>query len=266
MPRASTKNKAASSRRSRATKAHLTTSLEKFSRLPPEIRQHIWRLALPSQISPGVCLLGARFTPSKQVERIVHDPYSQLRRVCRESRGITFPLTRQFNPDMDILYLSVANFRNFCLVCRDKHWPAQVQHIAIELPLADSRVWSGLPNDNSGPRLPLEYLNKLKKISIVYPKAIGDVNYRGRVVLPKQRVQILRELSNKEMTSLKIHAEYWPDRDYAEIWTMTARQHLSYIKGMLVRQAKDEQPPCWDKVAKRLILTFEARLFVQDST
>lgn len=259
-----TRKAASRPRRSRATKLNSTNSFTLFPRLPPEIRQEIWRLALLSAMGAGVCLLPSRFTARGRAKLIVRLPREPIRAACSESQTIArrdFPLSRPFDPDTDILYVGASAFENFCSICVDESWPGQVRHLAIALPVADSGHWLPASYAGGGSRLPLTHLDQLKVISIVYPKSTGEVDFHGTVAVPKQQGQILREFSSKEMLSFKINADYWPSRDYHAVWTQNTKQHLSSINHNLSRQGREERPQCWDSALRRLKFKLEARYF-----
>lgn len=168
MPLSSCKDKVTSTE---TNKPPLATRFELFPQLPPEIRREIWRLAIPP--TKGVCILPPHYAAASNEEFTVRNPYSPLTRTCTEAREICLensPLTRDFHPETDILYVSGASFDNFCRICHEP-WPARLRHIAIALPLSGERT-AFYPYRNP---LPLEHLHELDKISIVYPKAVGTV-------------------------------------------------------------------------------------------
>ncbi|KAM5386471.1 hypothetical protein ACJZ2D_000434 [Fusarium nematophilum] len=121
---------------------HPEPTFTQFSQLPPELRRETWQLALPSiDRGSGVCVLSTGFTPAdKTAKLIVHNPRSSLLAVSREARESaleSLPLTRNYDPETDILYLDEKSFYPFCDMCREGAWPESIQHLALAVSVSD---------------------------------------------------------------------------------------------------------------------------------
>lgn len=240
-------------KRQRANKPPAATSFKLFSQLPPEIRQHIWFLALPA---PGsdICTLPETCRVLGRRKLTVRSHYSPLTKTCREARGVAesiSPVVRDFNPDSDVLYVSKAAFENFCRMCQER-WTNRVRHIAIALPVVESGYWLPRNVGNCGSKLPLGRLPQLETISIVYPKATGTVDFLEDVPAPGRRGPILRKFSARGMRALKVTADYWLDRDYPVKWEKDVKEHLRKVSSVFTYQAKEGGLPVWDRARKRL--------------
>jgi hypothetical protein len=205
--------------------------------------------------------LAAQLTPTREVQ----NPHTALRAVNTEARQVALetPFSRDYNPEIDILYIPSGSFRSFTgNECRINKWVAEIRHLALALPVADSGLW--LP-------YAMEELEKLESISIVYPKATGVVDVDDDVKLPSQERLKLRKLSDEEAKGgLKIHADYVYDTWAGGIpiqWIKSPEEHLAMVKADLNRKTMPgnlsvgRTVPCWDQKAKCLKLRFEARCF-----
>ncbi|KAH7152610.1 hypothetical protein EDB81DRAFT_841082 [Dactylonectria macrodidyma] len=233
-------------------------SFKPFSRLPLELRRQIWELAHSfSDAVPGVCVLPEDFDPHAD-QLTVHNPHSALMGTNHEARQIALdlvPLERKYNPETDILYVGSDAFYRFCDMCREDDWPSVIRHLALALPVAEKGLW--LP-------IAMERLDKLQKISVVYPKATGKVDLHDDVVLPNEAHKVLRTFTADEIAAFRISADYIYEThggDIPIVWTKSTSEHLDFVRGELTRWARQEKPPCWDEETDRLRLAFDARCF-----
>ncbi|KAF4471969.1 hypothetical protein FALBO_1115 [Fusarium albosuccineum] len=232
-----------------------------FPRLPLELRRQIWRLArlCDSDTHQGVSILSC--TPEgKAAPLTVYNSCSSVLGACREARQTaleTIPLTRKYNPEADILYVDHDTFYKFCDFCREDDWPAEIRHLALSLPVSERGLW--LP-------IALTHMPKMEAISIVFPKATGEVDCHEHVACPKQRGATLRKFTGDEMDSFKISADYLYETHFGDIpivWTKSTREYIEFVKGELARGARGYDPVCWDEETKSLRLTFDARCFAK---
>jgi len=269
------------------------TTFTVFPLLPADIRHHIWRIAAstPSSI-PGVCIL--TLDPAKPppvplrpvlVKRHLPLITYELRNPSllltnTEAYDITISTpqpTRDFNPSLDILYISgpldafdyftsdISLFHNGAVP-----WLSQVAHLAISL--EDSDRGSRLPNA-------LESLPSLKTLSIVYPGPEGEWEYDCHNAeaaalphpdSPEWNLLVLRKM-NEEETREKcvIWADYLYETNYQDFqiqWEKTAHDHLAMTVDTLTSECRRKELALWEdeEEKKKLKLEFRAVVWRED--
>jgi len=248
-----------------------------FSRLPPDLRQEIWREAssFPSSAA-GVCILRmaspavwtlAERPPRTHGPLVVHEPVNiNLLATNTEAYDIALRSaggTHEYDPARDILYLdSRTTFEYFVgVICgrEPDPWTADVRHLAVALNMADRGLW--LPNA-------LTWLASLETLSIVYPAASGIFDCHATVPPPENPGALLHLLTKEERAGLTITANYLYEThggDVPVVWTKKADEHLSMIEEHLVMYCAPDwrggRCPIWDGATKRLKLKYQARVF-----
>ncbi|KAM0424919.1 hypothetical protein ACHAPT_009975 [Fusarium lateritium] len=230
-----------------------------FPRLPLELRQAIWKLALPCTAeSSGVCVLSEGMTLREGISRLtVKEHHSTLKAVCQEARKTALenlPVRRDYNPHIDILYIGSDCFYAFCSRSMIDDW-SFVRHIALALPVAEM-----------GLNMPFALLGLpgLEALSVVYPKATGTVDISEDVSLPETGPRRLRKFTAHELSSFKVKADYMYEThggDLHVVWEKGVREHLNFVMRELSQETGSERPPCWDKKKRKLNLTMDAMCF-----
>lgn len=239
-----------------------TPTFHPFPRLPLELRQEIWKFALPlTSEEPGVCVLSEGMTLKEGISRLtVKEYHSSLEAVCREAREAALenlPVRRDYNPLIDILYIGRDCFYDFCSRARVDDW-SLVKHIALALPVAETGL--NMPFALFG-------LPGLERLSVVYPKSTGTVDLFDDVRVPRVCPRKLRTFTQTEMSCFMIKADYMYGThvgDIPVVWEMNAREHLDFVMRELSRETFSGPPPCWDESKKRLRLTMDAMCFDVD--
>jgi hypothetical protein len=210
-----------------------------FSRLPPELRHQIWRIAAsspPSSPTSQALILAPNASDSGQ---IVHEPHNpSLLATNTEARQVTLTTprpTRPFNPAIDILYVPRQSLASFsAAVLRPWPWPdwASVHHLA--LPSTDLYRVLASPDFLRG-------LWRLRTLSVVYPASSGTVDYFQEVVVPeaeKEGSVYLRLLNDDELAGITVQAEYMQESRVGRLpirWTRNGVEYLGWAKATLDR-------------------------------
>ncbi|EEU39223.1 uncharacterized protein NECHADRAFT_81998 [Fusarium vanettenii 77-13-4] len=233
-----------------------------FPRLPLELRQQIWKLALPlTSEKPGVCILSGYLEFQADISNLtVNEYHSLLKAVSQEARQTALenlPVKRDYNPLIDILYIGRDCFFAFCSRATIDDW-SRVRHIALSLPVAEMGL--NMPFALFG-------LPGLEELSVVYPKSTGTVDLFDDVHLPETGPRKLRKLTETEMSSLVIKADFIYEThggDVPIVWEKDVRTHLDFVMEELSRETSSGRPPCWDEESKRLELEMHALCFDVD--
>ncbi|KAF4956235.1 hypothetical protein FSARC_11634 [Fusarium sarcochroum] len=230
-----------------------------FPRLPLELRLKIWDLALASARSgQGVCILPPDYKSGSIAELVVENPYTSLLGVSADARRVALkklPWSRKYDPDTDILFVDKHSFYKFCDMCSDDSWPSLVHHLALALSATDRGLW--LP-------IAMKYMPSLKSISVVYPKTTGISDVSDDVIPPTEEYMGLRKLTEDEMETYKIYADYLYETHFGDmpiIWTKTASEHVHSVRVEMTISSREYHVPCWDEETESLDLLFEARCF-----
>ncbi|KAH8894518.1 hypothetical protein GQ53DRAFT_820898 [Thozetella sp. PMI_491] len=241
-----------------------------FPSLPAELRHEIWRMVAAETPVSSVCILTLVSSDSPRGQKheplVVHEPRNKaLMSTSHESREITLKVhpTRKYNPETDILYLNTEGFRYFTdnLLGRcHLPWANKVRHLAINMSTASIGALA-LPHA-------MEYLTSLQTLSVVYPKASGQVDCFAEVPLPKEPGAALRQFTEEEMKNFTITANYTYDTWHSAIpikWKASAEDHLKSEEVSLNHQCSpgnaSQVPKIWDHDNKRLRLTYKALCF-----
>ncbi|KAK8042482.1 hypothetical protein PG994_012965 [Apiospora phragmitis] len=264
-----------------------------FNTIPPEIRQAIWKFALPDD-EPEVCIMWplrpAGF--NKTVEPLVVDTaFPVLMHVCREARdfalsphsGIAFRHSKQaghkvpyrrFRPEMDALYINRRNFDYTLLAMAydwsgtdndAAYWPA-LRHLAVEYSVF-KKAWNWLPE------FVFRYSRHVQKVSAVFPSSREAV---WSYFQPPARRCKLRPVDNpdeltaavdydahQEMHSIKwqvdmalvILEEYLPRKWNAE----KQYREVEFHEDLMDRF----EGTAWDKHSEKICLEYEIAAFAQ---
>lgn len=235
-----------------------------FPRLPLELRQEIWKLALPlTSEKPGVCILSEGMAFLEGISSLtVKEHHSSLKAVCQEARKTaleTLPVRRDYNPLIDIIYIDHYSFSAFCSRATIDDW-SLVRHIALSLPLAVmgfniSLALFGLPG--------------LEELSVVYPKSTGTVDLFDDVSVPETGPRKLRRFTQTEMSCFVIKADFIDEThggDVPIVWEKDVRTHLDFVMTGLSQETCSSLLSCWDEERKRLMLTMHALCFEVDKS
>lgn len=229
-----------------------------FPRLPLELRQKIWKLALPlTSETPGVCILPGMAFLEGISDLTVKEYHSSLKAVCQEARKTaleTLPVRRDFNPLIDIIYIDNFSFSAFSTRAPIDEW-SLVRHIALSLPLAAmsfniTMALFGLP--------------ALEELSVVYPKSTGSVDVFDDVSVSEMGPRKLRRFTQTEMSCFMIKADFINEThggDVPIVWEKDARTHLDFVITQLSQEVCADQLSFWDEERKRLMLTMHALCF-----
>ncbi|KAI8668435.1 hypothetical protein NCS55_00869300 [Fusarium keratoplasticum] len=239
-----------------------TQTFHPFPRLPLELRQEIWKLALPMTAEkPGVCVLSEGMTSRGGISRLtVKQHQSSLKAVCQEARKTALenlPVRRDYNPLIDILYIGRDCFFPFCSRATIDDW-SRVRHIALALPVAEMGL--NMPFALFG-------LPALESLSVAYPKSTGTVDLFDDVRVPKTGPRRLRSFTQTEMSSFMIKADFMYEThggDIPIVWEKDVRAHLDFVMEELSQATFSGRPPCWDEERKKLMLTMHALCFDVD--
>ncbi|KAK5654921.1 hypothetical protein OQA88_6677 [Cercophora sp. LCS_1] len=255
-----------------------TPDLAKFSSLPPDIRQEIWRAASSQPIStPSVCILTfARPSPNAtsrvttHAPLIVHEPPNPtLLSTNTEAHDIalTTSATRPYNPSIDILYISKPVFIYFTNVLCGRNttnsWTSSIRHLALDLAVSDMGLW--LP-------IAMERLPSLEILSVVYPATSGTFSCFQTVEVPTvvDSKTVLRSMSDEERERVMITAEYNYETHGGDIeieWVKDVNEHLEMVEEELCGGTnpswRSRNVPIWDSEEERLRLRYQGRVFDQ---
>ncbi|KAJ4268991.1 hypothetical protein NW762_003063 [Fusarium torreyae] len=230
-----------------------------FPRLPLELRLKIWDLSLAStSSSQGVCVLPPDYTSESVAQLLVQNPYTSLLGVSTEARRVALkkvPWSRSYDPERDILFVDKHSFYKFCDMCSSDKWPSLVQHLALALSVTDRGLW--LP-------IAMKYMPALKSISVVCPKTTGISDVSDDVIPPTEAYVGLKKLTEDEMVTFKIHADYLYETHFGDmpiIWTKTAAEYVHYVRVEMTRSSREYHLASWDERTQSLKLLFEARCF-----
>ncbi|KAK4139252.1 uncharacterized protein C8A04DRAFT_33277 [Dichotomopilus funicola] len=260
-----------------------------FSRLPADIRQEIWRIAASEPAyTPGICFFPAptagNTTNHKPGNLTVQEPANiNILATNTEAHDIALvspPITRLYDPAIDILFLRPRSFRHFTghhCSFGGPAWVTEVRHLALGLSIT-------LFLEPAIPRL-----TSLQTLSVVYPAASGtfafdtDVdpdslsngdpdpnnsNFNPRSNQPLR----LRRLTPAELDALTIEADYMyqsGQKSFPIRWTRSGKKHMEMVERGLNRYCRPEHvgedrlSPLWDHAANRLGIRYVARVFVR---
>ena len=246
------------------------TRFEQFSQLPVELRDIIWEMAAQETSTPAVCILTVtprtNETAAQHKPLMVHAPHNEdVAASCHRARDVALklsPLTREYNPETDILYLDDEAFEYFtgelCGRCA-LPWASSVRHLAINL--ADAERGLHLP-------YAIAHMKDLETLAIVYPKTSGEVDCFARVPRPGKDGSFLRILTPWEMNALSVTADYVYDTWHSPIpvkWRLSAQGHVGYVETQLKQRCRpgnaNPVPSLWDYKNARLHLTYRAMCF-----
>ncbi|KAK4032865.1 hypothetical protein C8A01DRAFT_40692 [Parachaetomium inaequale] len=241
-------------------------SFKPFPRLPPELRQQIWSIAAsspPTPPTPRVCIFSKTSNPPRLV---VHEPRNwALLATNTEARHVALmaPIpTRDYNPEIDILYIprrSLNSFRTALFQPLTPEWVRKTRRLA----LPSTEVCRVLANPDFVTRL-----FSLDTLSIVYPAGSGTVDYFQDVTFPvEEGYMFLRRLSQDELAAITIKADYahgtrvgtFPIR-----WTRTGIDYLNWAEATLDRSGREGElggSPLWDDQAGHVWISYEGRCF-----
>ncbi|KAJ4310789.1 hypothetical protein N0V84_010797 [Fusarium piperis] len=239
-----------------------TQTFHPFLRLPLELRREIWKFALPLTCErPGVCVLSEGMTLREGISRLtVKEYHSSLKAVSQEARETALenlPVRRDYNPQIDILYIGRDCFYAFCFRSLIDDW-SLVKRIALALPVAETGL--NMP-------FALVELPGLEELSVVYPKSTGTVDLFDDVRVPRVGPRKLRRFKQAEMSRLRIKADYMCEThggDIPVVWEKNVREHLDFVMKELSQETCSGRPPCWDEGRKRLMLTMHPLCFDPD--
>ncbi|RSL54127.1 hypothetical protein CEP53_007526 [Fusarium sp. AF-6] len=234
-----------------------------FPRLPLELRQEIWKLAVPLTMNePSVCRLGEVMIFWGDIEKLTVNGNSSLKLVCREARQAAIqgpPLRRVYDPLIDFLYFEDEMLFFHFTSKASVDDLARVKRVALSFPVLQSGLRKFLG---------LYQLTGLEELSIVYPKATGKIGVCYDVDVPETGPRMLRGLTEKEMSRFVIESNFtYYSFDLGYVHTdleRDARGHLDYIRDKLSLWTEDGRPPCWDKEKRELKLKMHALCFDED--
>ncbi len=181
---------------------------------------------------------------------------------------MTDPPTRPFNPETDILCITSSDAFEYFIgheCCpRDNHkWVTKIRHLAIGLSL----VYTA--QHQLGQRA-LVRLSSLQTISIVYPATSGTLEFRTEVQPPADRATPIRPMTEEEMSSLTIEADYmyntWAG-DFPVRWSSKVQEHVKSLERALDQDCRPSNSPSWglsplwDHDANRIALRYRATCF-----
>ncbi|KAK4118508.1 hypothetical protein N657DRAFT_651207 [Parathielavia appendiculata] len=260
-------------------------SFKPFPRLPPELRQEIWRIAASSPATfsrQGVCILSQ---PSDISRLVVHEPRNRsLLATSTEARyvALTTPHPRrQYDPEIDILYIprhSLNAFRTALFRPAPSpadYWPYhKIRHLA----LPSTEIYRVLAAGSDF----LLRLFSLQTLTIVFPAPSGTVDYSQDVTLPPPQqstaadggggeavVTHLRRLPRDELEGITVRAAYDHETGLGTFpirWTRSGVKYLQWVEATLKRTALLRGdggivPPMWNFKAGRLGIEYEGACF-----
>lgn len=242
-----------------------------FNELPPEIRNLIWIESLPKDV-PEIAYVKAYTIQTKHTLPTVDTCFPVAAHVCRESRyvalqqtamcyskeaGIKVP-TRDFRPDLDILYISSQNFYQF--FCMPGFYYGglvrRLQHIAIDI------MWTSandiIPNT-------FRYLKELKSLAIVFSEALGR-HEAGQAISPLHALRRcrLRRFTADELRETEIAC--YPPRAApfykpVDVFLEALYDNWQTSTGELVADWGGSETGVWDYEKQKLKLQLSARAF-----
>ncbi|RSM15966.1 hypothetical protein CEP52_000427 [Fusarium oligoseptatum] len=143
-----------------------------FPRLPPELRQEIWKLAVPLTMNgPSVCTLRKVVIFWEDLEKLTVDENSSLKLVCREARQAVIqgpPQRRVYDPLIDFLYFESDRLFFIFTSKASADDLARVKRVALALPVVKPSLRNSLG---------LFQLTGLEELSVVYPKETGKIEH-----------------------------------------------------------------------------------------
>lgn len=253
--------------------AHGAT-FEHFGQLPGDIRQDIWRAAsaLPTS-TPGIAYFEDSYSkPRREPSLIVHEPHNRnvlgTNTEAHDIALMTDAPTRPYNPEIDILCITnIDAFENFtsneCSKSKTYKWVTKIRHLAISLSLVDRahhRLTQGA----------LVRLVSLQTLSIVYPAPSGKFDFLTVAEPPEDRSTRLRRLTEDELGSLTIEANYmyntWAG-DTPVQWSWSGTRHLKVLEDVLDKDCAPRNAefwglsPLWDHENNRIALRYTAMCF-----
>lgn len=246
-----------------------SASFEPFSRLPPDVRQEVWRAACSQPtFMPGVChFTETDHAAAREPTLVVHEPRNAdvlgTNTEAHDMALLSDTPARAYDPARDILYVTHEAYYCFTGQCHRKgpKWVTKIRHLAIGLRSADQSLY--LP-------IAMQRLASLETLSVVYPGPSGTFDWKTAVEPPADKSTPLRRLTEEEMGAVTITADYmyntWAG-DYPIQWTNKIPEHMQMVKQNLddncsPRSAGDLWPtPLWDDEAKQVRIRYEARCF-----
>ncbi|RSL68916.1 hypothetical protein CEP54_002508 [Fusarium duplospermum] len=233
-----------------------------FPRLPFELRQEIWKHALPlTPEKPGVCLFTETITLWADIGKLTVEEYnSSLKLVCHEARQTAIknlPVRRFYDPLTDILYFENDLFFPFTSRASTEALN-RIKRIALGISVTEFGFSMSLG---------LFQLKGLEELSIVYPKSTGRADFFDEVYAPETGPRKLKRFTEDEMSNFVMRADFiYRDHggDVPVRWIKNARMHLDYVRRELSRETHDGRPPCWDEEKQKLMLTMHALCFDQE--
>ncbi|KAK3901279.1 hypothetical protein C8A05DRAFT_16513 [Staphylotrichum tortipilum] len=181
---------------------------------------------------------------------------------------MTDPPTRPYNPETDILCITASDaFENFtsneCCRYKPHEWVTKVRHLAISLSLVNRAQYCLTQGA-------LVRLTSLQTLSVIYPATPGTFDYATVVGPPADRATPLRRLTEEELGSLTIQADYmyntWAG-DYPVRWSCTGTEHARWLEETLDKDCCPKNAsfwglsPLWDYENDRIALQYTAMCF-----
>jgi hypothetical protein len=217
-------------------------------------------------MAPGICFI--EVIKGKEVKDYSHKPL-----LVSEPTAADPNAQREFRPTEDYLFVRPDTLDDFRVLfyrnADEKNsvnlsWISEVKHLALEASDASTHRSYALSLD-------LPYLPNLATLSFVFPASSGTIDAYSRVELSaeQQARPALRKLSDRELATLKLKADYtydtWFDSHRIQ-WEASAAQYMetsfSNMERELAGSDREPVPACWDAEGGKLKLSFEALCFV----